>query len=386
MNQGGGRGEQEIGQAPRFDRATFLAWRAPRVGTDNPSRMDNPVWTWLVHTRLCGFRANEAMDGPCSTRVGPCWSFQRFGQARVALADGSVVCIGGEHEDHDDPDFHIYNDVVVCRPDGSVSIYTYPEAVFAPLDFHSATLVGDQIVIIGALGYARQRRHGSTPVYLLSLATFAITPIATHGTAPGWIARHAASLAAEGGAIVVRGGAVMPRAGALAEPNLDTWQLDLASWRWSRLAHCTWQRGLVLAADLRLNHLFAFRQALWEQQGWQGGDGMACSRLAAALGAAPDLALYQARYHLDGMAIALARRDEDDYKDVRLLIDGTVVRITEQARALQVLVEGRLSPARFDALMAGLAHVLSRLLATPCVLQLPQPAPQVVPADIEAEG
>ncbi|UUZ49586.1 hypothetical protein LP420_04795 [Massilia sp. B-10] len=134
------RDDSEQAMAPGFDLATFLAWRAPRAGTANPSRMDNPVWTWLVHTRLCGFRANEALEGPCSTVVGPCWSFRRFGQARVRLPDGTLVCIGGEHEDHDDPDFHIYNDVVVCLAGRQRPREAYPMDVFEPLDFHSATL------------------------------------------------------------------------------------------------------------------------------------------------------------------------------------------------------------------------------------------------------
>jgi hypothetical protein len=364
--------EQALQLAPGFDLATFLAWRAPRAGTANPSRMDNPVWTWLVHTRLCGFRANEAMEGPCSTVVGPCWSFRRFGQARVILADGALVCIGGEHEDHDDPDFHIYNDVVVCCPDGSINVYTYPTALFEPLDFHSATLAGDQIVIIGALGYEQQRRYGRTPVYLLSLRSFAITRIDTAGEGPGWIARHAARLSADGRAIVISGGAVMPRAGAYPEANLDEWRLDLATWRWTCVRRCDWQRCIVAPADRRRNHLFDFRQALWETQGWTGGDGMAVERLAQALGMDPDLDLYQARYLMKGAAIALARRDGDDYKEFRVMLDGTVVRITEHTRALHVVVEGRLAEGRFAALVQHVDQALTGLLGTPCIVQLPQ--------------
>lgn len=366
------RDDSEQAMAPGFDLATFLAWRAPRAGTANPSRMDNPVWTWLVHTRLCGFRANEALEGPCSTVVGPCWSFRRFGQARVRLPDGTLVCIGGEHEDHDDPDFHIYNDVVVCRPDGSVHVYTYPMDVFEPLDFHSATLAGEQIVIIGALGYEAQRRHACTPVYSLSLRTFAITRIATTGEGPGWIARHAARLCDGGSAIAIGGGAVMPRAHAYPEANLHTWRLDLATWNWTCERRSDWQQCIVAPADGRRNHLFEFRQALWESQGWTGGDGMAAARLAQALGMEPDFDLYEARYLMGGAAVALARTDADDYKDFTVMLDGTVVRITENTRALHVVVEGRLAQARFAALVQHIDQALTGLLGTPCIVQLPE--------------
>lgn len=364
--------EQGEDLAPQFDLDTFLAWRAPRPGTANPTRMDNPVWTWLVRTRLCGFRANEAMEGPCSTVAGPCWSFRRFGQARVVLDDGTVVYIGGEHEDHDDPDFYIYNDVVVCRSDGGIAIYTYPPALFEPLDFHSATVAGDQIVIIGALGYEDRRRYGTTAVYLLSLRSFAITRVQTQGQGPGWIARHTARLEEGGSAIAVSGGAVLPRAGAWPERNLDHWRLDLDTWTWSRERHCDWQRCIIAPADRRRNHLFAFRQALWESQGWTGGDGQALERLTEALGTAPDLDLYQARYLMDGAAVALARTDDDDYKDFRIMLDGTVVRITEHTRALHVLVEGRLAPGRFASLVEHLEACLTGLLGTPCIVQQPR--------------
>ena len=48
---------------------------------------------------------------------GPTWCFSRFGQSETVLPDSSRVLIAGEHEDWYDPDFHIYNDVVVIRPD-----------------------------------------------------------------------------------------------------------------------------------------------------------------------------------------------------------------------------------------------------------------------------
>jgi hypothetical protein len=106
----------------------------------------------------------------------------RFGRG----PDGRVVYIAGEHEDYYDPDFYIYNDVVVIDRDGSIAINGYSRDVFPPTDFHSGTLVGGAIFIIGSLGYQHQRVVGSTPVFRLDIDTMIIGPVATTGEAH-WI-------------------------------------------------------------------------------------------------------------------------------------------------------------------------------------------------------
>ncbi|SHH06465.1 hypothetical protein [Massilia sp. CF038] len=352
---------QGIDVDPDFDLDTFLAWRAPRYGSANPTRMDNPVWTWLVRTRLCGFRANETFDGPSSFEVGPCWSFQRFGQAQLALDDGSLLFIGGEHEDYYDPDFYIYNDVVLVRPDGSVEVYVYPREVFEPTDFHSATRVGDQVIIVGAMGHEDARRFGSTPVYLLSLTTFAITRVVCGGAAPGWLCRHAAQLSTCGSRLLVTGGERMPAARMHWEKNLDQWQLDLGTWEW----HCTqvsdWQRCILAPVDRKPNHLFAFRTVIWEQERWSDSADAALAALTGQLGMAPDLALFEARYCFDGAGRTLAWTEEDDYNVFRVVVDGIVLRVTEGGCPVSVVVEGRLAAGRFEALMASLAATFTRL-------------------------
>ena len=54
-----------------------------------------------------------------------------------------------------------------------------------PTDFHSATPVGDGVILIGNWGYTKARRPGSTQVLALDLATFAVTVVPTSGTPPG---------------------------------------------------------------------------------------------------------------------------------------------------------------------------------------------------------
>ncbi len=132
-------------------RADFDEWRSPREGSANPTRMDNVVWNWLVKTRISAYQAAEEMQADGGREAGPTWCFDRFGQSSTLLPDGREVFIGGEHEDYYDPDFHIYNDVIVVEPGGSVSIFGYPRDVFPPTDFHTATLVGSKILSLAAL-------------------------------------------------------------------------------------------------------------------------------------------------------------------------------------------------------------------------------------------
>jgi hypothetical protein len=138
----------------------FLEWRSPRVGQLNPERMNNPVWEWLVRSRLNAYQATRLLPGPSASSAGPGWCFDRFGQSSTELSDGRTVLIAGEHEDHYDPDFYIYNDVVVQYPDGRIDIFGYPHAAFPPTDFRSATLVGNRIIIIGNVGYAEIEDQG----------------------------------------------------------------------------------------------------------------------------------------------------------------------------------------------------------------------------------
>ena len=127
---------------------------------------------------------------------GPFWSWQRFGRTSTALPDGRVIHIAGEHEDCYDPDFCIYNDVVVEYAGGRREFYLYPKDVFPPTDFHSATLVGREIILIGSLGYHDLRRIGETQVLKLDTRTLRIEPVATTGAAPGWISDHIAERSA----------------------------------------------------------------------------------------------------------------------------------------------------------------------------------------------
>lgn len=227
---------------PALAKREYLAWRAPRKVTEHPTRLDNSLWNWLIKTRHSAFSATQILDGPSPFDAGPSWCFNRFGRSKTALADSRVVYIGGEHEDHYDPDFFIYNDVVVLDPNGAISIYGYPKDKFAPTDFHSATLVDKRIVIIGGLGYPDARRAGSTPIYRLNLDRMRMEKLPSYGEAPGWIWGHQAVLAPDRRAILVRGGDVWTTNGETAKSQ-GVWKYEWSTGWWTRLPDLSLDAG-----------------------------------------------------------------------------------------------------------------------------------------------
>ncbi|MEZ5853508.1 MAG: hypothetical protein R3D67_01715 [Hyphomicrobiaceae bacterium] len=218
------------------DDAATLA--IPRFGTSNPEAAHNDVWTEIKRNGWNAYQARQELQqrtGRPIKRSGPFWSWERFGRTTTTLPDGRIVHVAGEHEDHYDPDFCIYNDVTVEHPDGRLEFFIYPRDVFPPTDFHTATLAGDRIVLIGSLGYPQERNPGSTQVLLLDTTTFAISPApasARSGICPGWISRHTAEKI-NNETILVVGGKL-----ATAKDYVDNhrqWKLDLTTWTWSEV-------------------------------------------------------------------------------------------------------------------------------------------------------
>jgi hypothetical protein len=323
---------------PSLSESEFAAWRSPRLGSANPTRLDNPLWHWLVRTRWSAYRANELLSGPCSFDAGPMWSFDRFGMSATTLDDGSVVYIGGEHEDHYDPDFFIYNDVIVVDAAGAIAIHGYPREDFPPTDFHSATRVGDSIYIIGRLGYPDSRDPAATPVYRLSLDTMRIAQVATRGESPGWIYRHSASLDEDGRTLLVSAGECWLAHGRAPWRNIDTWAFDTQDGEWRRVTRHDWQRWIMRRVDLKPNRLWDTRQALWHREhAWAGLEDH------WPHGEAPDLAALARLYCFEG---AQPPSEESGVGAFRVVVDGVTIRIREERFWIEAIVEGRLGEGR----------------------------------------
>jgi hypothetical protein len=342
---------------PSIGNEEFLVWRSPRMVMGGPIRLDNPLWHWLVRTRHSGYSANELMHGPSSFTAGPVWCFDRFGQSKTTLPDGRVIHIGGEHEDYYDPDFYIYNDVIVIDGDGSIAINGYSRHVFPPTDFHSATLVGGAIFIVGCLGYPDQRVAGLTPVFRLELDSLIVTIVAASGDAPGWIHRHSAELAEDGVTIVVRGGELWLGNGRSMQENIDAWSLNTATGSWSRLSALDWQHWTMMRKDRKRNRLWDTRQERWNrdhaslglQSYWKHAE-------------EPDFDALDALYRLDRTDPAPSTGNEHNV--FVTVIDGIRVRFKEDAWSVQAMVEGRLSDSRFNELQRATLATLQKLDAS----------------------
>ncbi|MBV1866904.1 MAG: hypothetical protein KUG69_03205 [Marinosulfonomonas sp.] len=174
----------------------FQRWSQPREGTANPQVCDSPFYREQMRSGNSGYAAKTAVLGDVNVDATdpPVWSFSRFGQTATPLADGRLVLIAGEHEDFYDADFYIYNDVTVLDSSGDVQYFIYPKDVFPPTDFHTATLLQDHIILIGALSHPELRRENQTQVLRLNLSDFSIDHIETRGENPGWINSHSAEL------------------------------------------------------------------------------------------------------------------------------------------------------------------------------------------------
>jgi hypothetical protein len=262
-----------------ISRELFDQQRRPRFGNANPERMRLAFWEWMIRgeenpstdeeSGLAGlglvmrdgklksgygpYRARDLFKVPLNREDGPIWTFERYGATRNELPDGRVVCIGGEHEDYYDPDFHIYNDVVVFSPEGKIEIYGYPKEVFPPTDFHTASVLNDRIIIVGSLGYMHERRPGCSPVYSLDLSDYRMSEIRMSGEMPGWISEHV-SVVGSDGTITIRGGKVIEEKGGKQQyrRNVEDYALDLGSGVWSRLTDRNWRQFSIRQEDGQL--------------------------------------------------------------------------------------------------------------------------------------
>jgi hypothetical protein len=318
-----------------ISRELFDQQRRPRFGTANPERMRLAFWEWMIRggespsadessvLGQCGlmiregklksaygpYRARDLFQIPLNCEDGPIWTFDRMGATRTELPDRRLACVGGEHEDHYDPDFCIYNDVVVFGPNDQIEIYGYPKAVFPPTDFHTATLAGDRIIIVGCLGYPDDRRPGHTPVYALDLSGYFISDVETSGEIPGWVFKHEAEFDPQG-VITLRGGEVIEELGGERRfrRNVEDYALDLRSGVWHRLTNRNWRQFSIRQEE---RGLFVLEQ---------------CPEVEALL----------------PHGIEHTVEPCDEWNRVRFAVLGVPVSVAVEVSAIEVIVEGEL--------------------------------------------
>ncbi|APZ93347.1 ankyrin repeat domain-containing protein [Fuerstiella marisgermanici] len=224
----------EGGKPLNISEAEYRLGCRPRYGKSNPEVIDVAFWHEMVR---CGISAYEAKSqfGDEDNMAEATWCFSRYGVSFTELPNGRFVQIGGEHEDFYDPDFCIYNDVLIHERGGQIQIMGYPKEVFPPTDFHSATFIDGFIYIVGSLGYHGERKFGTTLVYRLNCETWAIESIPTTGASPGWIHDHKAMLQ-EPHVLSISGGKVCIETNGHEElvENSEIYLLNLTCGEWTR--------------------------------------------------------------------------------------------------------------------------------------------------------
>lgn len=323
--------------------------------------MTNPYWLWAVELGLSAFELNLKCLGKSSFFAGPCWCFDRFGMAEVHLEDGRRLCIGGEHEDSYDPDFYIYNDVIIFEEGEAVKILGYPESEFPPTDFHTATLVGDVIYLVGNLGYDEKRKFGQTQVLRLHLSDFSIEPVVTSGAGPGWIHRHEAEYVESRQAIRITGGKVC---GDRIIDNFETFDIDLTTLQWTRTSDRQYSQWSIERVDGEMIGLFEKRMAA-DTQGMNlpKMDGWECSPEEKLL-------IDQLYCSDDGTKPV---EDEDDHGVYSMVLNGIPIRIKEDLYSIDILVDGDAEPALVEKLLSDNTRLLSEILGSQCQYRRAQP-------------
>ncbi len=211
----------------------YLKGKYRKFGKTNPELNNEPFCLDMILSGANAWKAKSHFNDD-TFNDSPIWCYERFGRSTTVLDDGKIIEIGGEHEDYYDPDFCIYNDVVVFSGLKEINIFTYPENVFPPTDFHTATLIGDLIYIIGGLGYYDSRIVGFTPVYTLNINSMKIERLSTKGEMPGWINCHKSFLS-DDNCIVVFGGEILIDKSGEQDfiKNKQIFKLNLESLDWT---------------------------------------------------------------------------------------------------------------------------------------------------------
>ncbi len=265
------------------------------------------------------------------------------------LPDGRRVWIGGEHEDFYDPDFYIYNDVIVQGVDGTLAFLLYPEDVFPPTDHHSATLHGTEIILVGSLGDSGRRDPATTQVLVLDTKAWKIRRQEVSGDAPPWLSSHQATYDAAAGTITVEGGVLDLGNDGPMLANIDAWQLHLSSWSWERLTKRDWPRVLFERADGEPSDLFMARmdaeiEAMTKLDGF---DPEAVAILQEAMAGQEAVPAQKAEvlsllYTPPLPHTPLESDDDSDSLAVRIKVDGVVVRYDEERGPAMMTIEGHL--------------------------------------------
>ena len=359
-------------------RRLYREWCQARRGGYPGEDMTNPVWEWMFRGRIDPYHAGEHFKGRVAKLRRkiefpnePRWAGCRLGRSCTKLSDGREVWIAGEHEDYYDPDFFIYNDVIIRHPGDRIQILGYPDTAFRPTDFHTATSTQDEsaIIVVGNLGYPDDRKIGLTQVYHLDTGSFEIREINAVGDHPGWISKHQATLSEDGESIFVRGGKIFVD-GDFIE-NLEDWSLNLSNHAWTRLTTRNWAQLRIARDDEEKLHLWQYSLLHLARQ-CPEVDLAGQIDLAAELGTEPRFEVYETLFQPsiehDTVESPVEEEDEHDWQTTELLIAGVNVRLVSEMDAVRMIVEGDMPESMIQSLAEELREKLAIVENAECAV------------------
>ena len=355
---------------PSFSNKLFLKWQYARRGQSPAQNLSNPVWEWMFRGRVDPYHANRLFATGEDFPSQPRWAGCRMGQSETRLSDGRTIWIAGEHEDFYDPDFFIYNDVIIEHADGRVEIRGYPVEVFPPTDFHSATAIDDEryLVIVGSIGYQQHRDELRTPVYRLDTRNFQITPVETIGVSPGWIHKHTAQRSDDCKRLTIRGGEVMH--GKDFIENIDDWSLCLERFEWTRLTDRRWPTFQIQREDGKRLHLFDYSCHVFELENPRFGNESG-ERIEQEIGAAPALDAYKILFVPNIEHTSQPVQDESEsgsWRTTRVMVDGVLIRFVDNTYNVTVVAEADVESSKLTILIDDLVRKLALVENSKCAI------------------
>jgi len=95
--------------------------------------MHKAFWHFMVkHPNFSAYDASLLLTLNFN-RYSPFWTFQRIGQTKYVLENGTRIYVGGLHANNTNPSFYIYNDIITIDKNNNIHIYGYPTNIFSAI-------------------------------------------------------------------------------------------------------------------------------------------------------------------------------------------------------------------------------------------------------------
>ncbi|MFC4996057.1 hypothetical protein [Rubritalea tangerina] len=225
------------------------------AGVQAAQDMTNPFWSTVCRRSLMPIKPMPPSMSEFF-RLQAMLSYERFGMSETKLEDGRTILIAGEHEDYYDPDFFIYNDVIVKDANERFKSSAIPKTSFQPLTF-TVPLSSATVSTSLAPWLHRQAQEKDTPVYYLDLKDYTIHQVNSGQALAGSssMKRSTNSRPTPSPSIV---GKRWIDSGDIID-NFSKWQLKLDTKQWTLVEERPWSQFRFSRKDGESNLLFDVR-------------------------------------------------------------------------------------------------------------------------------